>query len=175
MRGGKLQETLGRLSKYGKGEHDQRPWGFYQVLDAGVENGQDFCKKKIGVKPFSAMSLQRHHGRSEIITVETGTLSLIIDGALRAYSKGENVVIPKGAVHCLMNLSTSPLVITEKQIGICREEDNDRLCDMNGRQTVTICPDDDIAHKSIELYTQVTGVLGRFLALAAKDDIRHAG
>ena len=36
---------------YKTGEYDYRPWGFYEVLKVGKENNEEFCTKKIGIKP----------------------------------------------------------------------------------------------------------------------------
>jgi hypothetical protein len=45
-------------------------------------------------------------------------------------------------------------------MGVCREEDNDRLFDMAGREIVEIAADDAMAHKSVELYKKIIQDLG---------------
>lgn len=41
-----------------------------------------------------------------------------------------------------------------KQIGVCREADNDRLCDFGGRDTVPVAEEDKVALDSVALYKQ---------------------
>ena len=46
---------------YKRGDKDNRPWGTWEVLDAG----DGFCVKRICVTPGNILSLQSHHHRSE--------------------------------------------------------------------------------------------------------------
>ena len=57
------EQNVQNLHSYNVGETDHRSWGFYEVVDVGMLKGEEFCEKKIGVKPQQALSLQRHHGR----------------------------------------------------------------------------------------------------------------
>ena len=128
--------------QYDTGDFDHRPWGFYEVLNVGIERNEEFCEKRIGVKPYKALSLQRHHGRREIWQVEEGVLTVICDGHLHTVNAGETIMIPLEAPHCMINRTSTPVIVIEKQIGICREEDNDRLCDLSGREVMDIAADD---------------------------------
>ena len=49
-------------NNYKKGDHDTRPWGTWEVLDAG----DTFCVKKITVTPGNILSLQSHNHRAEL-------------------------------------------------------------------------------------------------------------
>ncbi|MEZ5814665.1 MAG: phosphomannose isomerase type II C-terminal cupin domain [Alphaproteobacteria bacterium] len=140
------------LTGYAAGDKGLRPWGWYEVLGVGMEDQEEFCEKKIGIRPHQSLSLQRHHGRREIWRVEEGELTVILDGNLHTLRRDETIMIPLKAPHCMMNLTDEPLIVYEKQIGICREEDNDRLYDMNGRETLEIAADDHKALESVELY-----------------------
>lgn len=105
---------------YDAGDSDNRQWGFYEVLNVGIERGEEFCEKRIGVRPYRALSLQRHHGRREVWKVEEGVLTVICDGKLHTLTKGEVMMIPLEAPHCMINLTGEPVIVHEKQIGICR-------------------------------------------------------
>ena len=144
---------------YKTGEYDYRPWGFYEVLKVGKENNEEFCTKKIGIKPRKALSLQRHQGRREIWTVEEGTLTVVINGIVKTIQKHEHLVVPQSAVHCMINLMNTPVIVHEKQIGLCHEGDNERLWDMYGRATVAIAADDYDAQESVKLYRQIIETL----------------
>ena len=48
-------------NNYKKGDKDTRPWGTWEVLDAG----EGFCVKRIKVTPHKILSLQSHNCRSE--------------------------------------------------------------------------------------------------------------
>ena len=143
------------FNTYNTGETDQRPWGFYEVTNAGTRNGEEFCEKKIGVKPYQALSLQRHHGRRENWKVLSGELTVIHNGEIMTLSEGQSIDIDLMAPHCMINMTAMPVVVYEIQMGVCRESDNDRLCDFSGRETLKIEKDDLMALKSKELYLKV--------------------
>ena len=48
-------------NNYQKGDRDTRPWGTWEVLDAG----DGFCVKRICVTPGNILSLQSHNFRDE--------------------------------------------------------------------------------------------------------------
>jgi len=156
MHNKKQPETL---KGYTKGQFENRPWGFYEVLKTGTENNQEFCEKKIGVKPFQALSLQRHHYRREYWEVLSGELTVIHKGEVMTLKESETINIELFAPHCMINMTDKPVVVYEKQTGLCREEDNDRLYDFSGRQTLEIAVDDHAAHKSKLEYLRITDFL----------------
>ena len=144
--------SLEQYISYYRGDYDQRPWGFYKVLNVGHENDEEFCEKQIGVKPKHALSLQRHHGRREIWHVKQGELTVIVNRNIHILNSGDMILIPLKAAHCMINMTDQPVIVHEKQIGICREDDNDRLSDMSGRETVEIDNNDHDALLSIKIY-----------------------
>lgn len=111
------------------------------------------------MKPFQAMSLQKHKLRHEFWRVEEGTLTVILDGGLYTLNTGDTIEIPLKGIHCMINLSDKRVVIYEKQTGICREADNDRLSDMSGRDTVDVAPFDIEAMASKAIYERLTKLL----------------
>ena len=48
---------------------EERPWGWYEVID----QGDRFKVKNIEVKPGSSLSLQQHYHRTEHWVVVSGT------------------------------------------------------------------------------------------------------
>ncbi|MCB9982186.1 MAG: phosphomannose isomerase type II C-terminal cupin domain [Rhodospirillales bacterium] len=152
-------DGLHALVGYAPGDQGFRPWGWYEVLNVGMEGREEFCEKKIGIRPHQALSLQRHHGRREVWRVEEGELTVIVDGRLHTLHRDDTILIPLASAHCMMNLIDRPLIVYEKQMGLCREDDNDRLYDFNGRETVPVAEDDHKALESIELYKKVTGAI----------------
>jgi len=153
------KQSLDTLKEYNKGEVDQRPWGFYEVINAGIEQNEEFCEKKIGVKPYQALSLQRHHGRREYWEVLSGELTVIHNGEMITLRENESIEIHLEAPHCMINVTDKPVVVYEKQMGLCRESDNDRLCDFGGRDVMDIDKNDAMALKSKSLYLKVTDFL----------------
>ena len=147
---------------YVRGDKEIRPWGEYEVLDTGTtEDGQEFCTKRITVKPKKALSLQRHAHRNECWEVEQGTLTVILEDTVHELKTGDSIKIPQKALHCMINNSDVLVLIKETQTGHCREDDIQRLCDSNGRhlgQTQAPNPNDQ---KSIDLYKTLTEALNK--------------
>ena len=130
------KKALGGQAGYQKGVKVNSPWGDNTVLEASTdENGIDTVIKEITVKSGFMLSLQRHRGREEFWEVESGTLTVILDGKLLTVNDGKSLLLPKGSVHCMINMHDEPVTVRETQTGICREADNVRLIDFNNRQT----------------------------------------
>ncbi|MGQ0528102.1 MAG: cupin domain-containing protein [Alphaproteobacteria bacterium] len=144
---------------YSAGERDERPWGCYAVINAGTRQNQGFCEKRIVIHPGKALSLQRHQGRREDLYVLEGEVHVIINATLHRKSAGGHVEVPLHAIHSLVNLGERPVLIYERQHGFCRENDNERLWDINGRPATGAALDDAIAHESIRLYKNITALL----------------
>ncbi len=157
----RVQLNTSDLKNYYLGETEQRPWGTFEVLDVGMSNEEEFCEKRIEVMPRQALSLQRHQYRREVWQVHEGSLTVILNGKLLTVMAGEEILIPLQAVHCMINLTDKPVVVYERQMGVCREEDNDRLSDMSGRDTVDIDLNDDNAMVSKVIYEKVTKSLSK--------------
>jgi mannose-6-phosphate isomerase len=115
---------------YSVGDHDERPWGSWSVLDAG--NG--YIVKRITVAPGQRLSLQYHHHRSERWTVVEGTAEVEIDGVTARHEHGGYVSVPVLAKHRIRNVGDGPMVFIEVQLGQTLDE-NDivRLTDDYGR------------------------------------------
>ena len=121
-------------SDYKQGDSDYRPWGGYVVTAIGkTETGEDFCEKDITVNPGCKLSLQSHALRREHWSVKEGTLTTIRDDQCVILNQGEEISIPKGAIHCMANTGDVPCIVHERQEGICREDDIVRYADSYGR------------------------------------------
>ena len=149
-----------KSTAYTVGDSDTRPWGSYTVVAVGTnEGGEEFCEKEIVVNPGHILSLQSHEHRKEHWIVRQGTLTVVVDGARLTLQKGQDVRIPKGGLHCMANLGTTPCIVKEMQAGLCREGDITRYMDAYGRGTQEAA--DPRAKASIEAYLQILAELKR--------------
>jgi mannose-6-phosphate isomerase len=113
------------------GEHDERPWGSYTVLDDGAP---DHKVKRIVVHPGKRLSYQRHSHRAEHWFVVTGRGLVTVDGVDRVVVAGDSVDVPLGAAHRIACDGDRDLVFIEVQLGdYFGEDDIVRLEDDFGR------------------------------------------
>jgi mannose-6-phosphate isomerase-like protein (cupin superfamily) len=116
---------------YAAGQHDNRPWGDWAVIDAGP----GFCVKRIRVVPGGILSLQRHQHRAEQWTVVSGTAHVTRNAETLHLSVGQSVAIARGDVHRVGNPGSVDMVFIEVQTGReLREDDIERLEDSYGRK-----------------------------------------
>lgn len=146
-------------SDYKTGDSDVRPWGSYEVTEVGkTPDGKDYCNKTIVVNPGQILSLQSHKHRQELWNVAAGVLTVICDGERKMLKQGQSVSIPLGAVHCMANLGDVPCVVSERQEGVCREDDITRYVDAYGRG---VAQGGDKVRVSIALYEQILKEAGK--------------
>ncbi len=100
--------------------YEERPWGAFWSLDRGATHQV----KRIRVKPKGRLSLQYHHHRAERWVVIEGTATITVDDAVMKVKPGGVVMIPKGSVHRLENLTKTPVEIIEVQMGDYLGEDD---------------------------------------------------
>lgn len=100
--------------------YEQRPWGAFWSLDRGAAHQV----KRILVNPKGRLSLQFHNHRAERWVVTQGTATVTVDDAVMKIMPGGVVIIPKGAIHRLENLTESPVEIIEVQMGDYLGEDD---------------------------------------------------
>lgn len=109
-----------------------RPWGWYD----GIDQGERFQVKRIGVKPGAALSLQKHHHRAEHWIVVSGMAEVTRGSETFLLHENESTYIPIGEVHRLRNPGHAELQIIEVQSGdYLGEDDIVRLDDHYGRST----------------------------------------
>ncbi len=111
-------------------EHDDRPWGCYDVLS----DEADSKVKRITVTPGCRLSYQRHSKRSEHWFIVSGTAVVTLDGADRTLQPGDAVDVPVGTAHRITNPGPAQVVFIEVQHGTYfGEDDIERLEDDYGR------------------------------------------
>lgn len=115
-------------TNYKKGDFDTRPWGTWEVLDAG----EHFCVKRITVNPQAILSLQLHHFRAEHWIIAEGEAMIVLGEDILYRKADDSVYIPVKTKHRIKNTSLDKkLVFIEIQTGetldesdIVRFEDN---------------------------------------------------
>ncbi len=113
-------------------ERDDRPWGYYEVVDAT----EAFRVKRICVRPGQRLSYQRHAERSEHWYVVAGSGVATVDGTDLRLDLGTTVDIAVGTAHRVANDGDTDLVFVEVQTGsYFGEDDIERLDDDYGRHT----------------------------------------
>lgn len=113
---------------YKKGDADTRPWGKWEVLDAG----EHFCVKKITVNPGAILSLQLHNFRAEHWIIAEGEAMVVLGEDTLYRRANDSIYIPVKTKHRIKNTSSSQhLIFIEVQTGenldendIVRFEDN---------------------------------------------------
>lgn len=115
---------------YEVGDHGERPWGEWFVLD----KQSHVIVKKIMVLPGERLSLQRHRHRTERWIVTEGVATAYCDGTVTHLRVGESISIPKRSIHRLSNEQDTPLALIEIQLGdTLTEDDIERFTDDYGR------------------------------------------
>ena len=108
-----------------------RPWGSF----LSIEESNNWQIKKIEVNPGAALSLQKHHHRSEHWIVVKGKAKVQINDEIKVLFNNESIYIPLGTKHRLSNPGDEPLIIIEVQSGdYLGEDDIVRYEDNYGRQ-----------------------------------------
>jgi len=109
-----------------------RPWGTYNIIDAGDR----FLVKRITVNPGAALSLQMHHHRTEHWIVVKGTAKVTRGDEVYLLAENESTFIPLGITHRLENPGLLALEMIEVQSGsFLSEDDIVRFSDQYGRET----------------------------------------
>ena len=130
-----VKQIVERLQATERSEHLYhrevfRPWGSYE----GIAEGERYQVKCIRVKPGAALSLQKHHHRSEHWIVVKGTAQVTVDDKVFTMGENESTYIPLGATHRLENPGKLPLELIEVQVGAyLGEDDIVRFEDVYGR------------------------------------------
>lgn len=108
---------------------DDRPWGRWEEY----LNEDGYRLKRIIVQPGERLSLQSHRLRSEHWVIAAGEGLLTLDEEIRPIRTGDYAFIPVGGVHRVQNTGDENLIIIETQMGVCDEDDIERLEDDYGR------------------------------------------
>jgi mannose-1-phosphate guanylyltransferase/mannose-6-phosphate isomerase len=115
---------------YERGQKDTRPWGTWEVLDAGP----GWCVKRITVNPGGILSLQKHQHRAEVWTITAGTARITQDDRVFDLGPSQMTQHDIGVVHRVENPGKETMVFIEVQTGEeLREDDIERFEDRYGR------------------------------------------
>ena len=111
-------------------DFDNRPWGRWEEYIFEPT----YRVKRIFVFPGKRLSLQRHKLRSEVWVIVEGSGLMTLGEKTFPVKKGDVIEIPKYAIHRMENnTEDQALVFIETQMGICPEDDIERLEDDFGR------------------------------------------
>lgn len=130
-----VKELFEKLKKFNSKYCDEnpitlRPWGSFEIIDFG----KNFKVKKIIVKPFCSLSLQKHQKRSEHWVVVKGRANVIYEDREFILNENESTYISLGKKHRLENKDKESLEIIEIQTGnYLGEDDIVRFNDKYGR------------------------------------------
>ena len=120
-----VREVVEDLKRANRSEHLShrrvyRPWGYYELVDAG----ERFQVKRLMVKPGHALSLQLHRKRAEHWVVVSGRARVTRGDDTLNLEENQSTFIPVGTRHRLENAGTEPLLIIEVQSGSYLGEDD---------------------------------------------------
>jgi len=90
-----------------------KPWGSFEIIDEGTKH----TVKKIIVHPDGKLSLQSHEHRSEHWLIASGSAEVIIDDETYNLKENDNIFIPKGSKHMLVNKVQINLIMNEMRYG----------------------------------------------------------
>ena len=110
--------------------HVTKPWGWYKDL----ERHHNMVIKKIYIKPFQKISLQKHAHRDEFWYILSGIGSVQIGNTHRLAHQGETFSVGRGEVHRI-TAHADGITLLEVQEGECKEDDIVRLEDDYDRVT----------------------------------------
>ncbi len=100
-------------NNYKKGQKDARPWGTWEILDAG----ENFCVKRICVTPDNILSLQLHHHRNEHWIIVKGEAVVTLGDKEIILKSDEAIYIPKETEHRIQNKTKKIMEFIEIQTG----------------------------------------------------------
>ncbi len=125
-----MAADMSGMGEYHVGEHDDRPWGDWRVIDVG----ERFVVKRIRVAPGGILSLQRHKHRAEDWVIVAGTAEVTRNDEVFCLTAGQCTHHDLGDIHRIANHGTTDVVFIEVQQGeILSEADIERLEDTYGR------------------------------------------
>lgn len=101
------------VNLYVRGQKDSRPWGTWEVIDAG----DGYCVKKICVTPGNILSLQLHHHRAEHWIIVSGEALVTLGDDKFVKKANESVYIPAETKHRIQNNTQQDMTFIEIQTG----------------------------------------------------------
>ena len=125
----KIKEILSEKKNKSISEYQSlfyKPWGHYEIFS----RSKNYLLKKISIKPYCRLSLQKHQYRSEHWVVVKGKAKVTMGSNVNILKENQSTFIPIGLKHCIENIGKDYLEIIEVQMGsILSEDDIIRLDD----------------------------------------------
>ncbi len=90
-----------------------RPWGLHELLTST----DDYKVKRVTIYPGMGMNMHRHLHRSEHWSIVKGVATVVLNGDVYELKRFDEIAIPIGASHKVMNNTDSDVVIIETGIG----------------------------------------------------------
>jgi mannose-6-phosphate isomerase len=103
----------------------RRPWGAFQQF----ATNEPVTVKIITVEPGHRLSLQRHEHRGELWQILDVPIHVEVDGRAWSAEVGEQIWVPRGAVHRMANHGERAGRLLEIAFGHFDEDDIERLQD----------------------------------------------
>ncbi len=97
-----------------------RPWGRFEILS----DRPDHKVKRLIVEPGQQLSYQLHLKRNEHWSIISGEAEVVMEGHVKHYRAGEQLLVSQGSKHRLRNAGRVPLVVIEVQTGSYFGEDD---------------------------------------------------
>ena len=101
-------------------QRQYRPWGYHQLLICAP----GYEVREVLVKPFHAISMQKHQHRSEHWVILEGSASITKDHETMILQQNHSFFVPPDTLHCIENKNNTPLIFIEVQVGRCIKEDD---------------------------------------------------
>ena len=99
---------------------DYRPWGWREV----ISSSQSSEISRVHLNPGAEVTMQSHSLRTEHWIVETGRLSVTINGETKIITQGESIFVPLNSLHQLSNITDEPTIVLEVKTGSYIGEDD---------------------------------------------------
>ena len=84
-----------------------KPWGHYEIFS----RSKNYLLKKISIKPYCRLSLQKHQYRSEHWVVVKGKAKVTMGSKENILKENQSTFIPIGLKHCIENIGKDYLEI----------------------------------------------------------------
>ena len=107
-------------NSYKKGDHDTRPWGTWEVLEAS----DNFCVKRIKVTAHNILSLQSHNFRSEHWIITKGKAVVTLGDNKTSHTANDHIFIPVQTKHRIQNDTSQDMEFIEIQTGETLDEND---------------------------------------------------
>ncbi len=105
--------------------YEERKWGTIKTLERSVEDGVGVVTNKVKVEPGQFTTYHRHLLHDEIITVISGTGTLLLNGTKILLAPGTTFTVSRGMLHQI--LANSKLKYIEVLMGQVDKDDIERV------------------------------------------------